>query len=159
LKIQTKNIGTITGLLFSFFSFIATWTIVIPILSIIPAAFIEGLLADILGRNPYSKVGVATIISLFLLTIIISMMLLKFISKKTKQQEQIGGLYMFTFLLIFFFLIHPLFLYLYWATELNFRNDGQLIFSAVITFPFSSCMFLPIGLLLDKYISRQKKSS
>ncbi|MBF6642883.1 hypothetical protein [Chryseobacterium indologenes] len=62
-------------------------------------------------------------------------------------------------MLIFYFIIHPLGFYIYWGLFLDFRSDGQLIFSAITSFPYSSIGFIIFGILIDQVWKKEFKNS
>jgi len=144
MKIHQQYNGTIIGGIFTVISLLLTLTFIVPILSIIPGAFIESIMSSIVNNEPYSNVGKATILTLVII-LILSLILILFKSRKTELKNgHIFGIMVFEY-----FIIHALGFYIYWATSLNFRSDGQLIFGAVTSFPASSFGFLGIGILID----------
>ena len=60
-------LGTIIGIVFFTFSLFMTITYVIPIISILPAVYLEGLSSILVKNEPYSNVGKMTIIILTLI--------------------------------------------------------------------------------------------
>jgi len=144
MKIDPQYHATILGGLFTVGSFLLTFTFMIPVFSIMPGTLIESMMASILGTEPYSSVGIATIIVLLILLVIWVLFCMAQSKKRVLQNGQIIG-----FMAILYFIIHPLGFYLYWAIALDFRNDGQLVFAAVDSFPVSSMGFLIFGVLID----------
>src|SRR5690554_228393 len=144
MKISPKYNGTIIGAIFTVASIFLTFTFVIPIISIIPAAYIESLVASVVDNEPYSNVGKATLNTfLGLLIIFITVVLIK--SRKTR----FSNIHVILTMIIAYFIVHSLGFYIYWGVSLNYRSDGQLIFAAVDSFPFSSFGFVFIGFLID----------
>jgi len=144
MKISPKYNGTIIGAIFTVASLLLTITFVIPIISIIPAAYIESLVASVVDNEPYSNVGKATLNTfLGLLIIFITVVLIK--SRKTR----LSNVQIILTMIIAYFIVHSLGFYIYWGVSLNYRSDGQLIFAAVNSFPFSSFGFVFIGFLID----------
>ncbi len=136
--------GTIIGGIFTVVSLVLTITFVVPIFSVIPGSLIEAIMSSIVHNEPYSNVGKATILTLALI-LTFSLLIILYQSRKTEfSNGHIVGVMFFEY-----FIIHALGFYIYWATSLNFRSDGQLIFGAVKSFPASSWGFLGIGLLID----------
>ncbi len=125
-------------------SLLLTLTFIIPMLSVFPGALVESIIALIVDNEPYSNVGKATIaVLIVILMISISLILIK--SRKTElSNAQIFGVMVFEY-----FVIHALGFYVYWGTSLDFKSDGQLIFTAVKSFPANSFGFLGLGLLMD----------
>lgn len=154
MKINPKYNGTIIGGIFTLGSLILTLTFVVPIISIIPAAFIESLVSKVVNNEPYSNVGKGTLLFITGLFIIyLSIVLIR--SRKTNYSNSQIVLIM----VIGYFIIHSLGFYIYWAISLNFRGDGQLIFAAVESFPISSFGFIIIGLLVDLFKNYENKYS
>ena len=119
-------------------------TFIVPILSVIPGAFIESIMSSIVDNEPYSNVGKATILTLVII-LILSLIIILVKSRKTEFKNE----HIFGIMALEYFIIHTLGFYIYWATSLNFRSDGQLIFGAVTSFPASSFGFLGLGILID----------
>lgn len=144
MKISPKYNGTIIGAIFTVASILLTFTFIIPIISIIPAAYIESLVASVVDNEPYSNVGKATInIFLGLLILFITIVLIK------SRKNRLSNIQIFWIMIIAYFIVHSLGLYIYLGVSLNYRSDGQLIFAAVESFPISSFGFFGIGLLID----------
>jgi hypothetical protein len=150
MKINQQYSGTIIGGIFTTISLLLTLTYIIPIISILPGAFIESIISTFIENEPYSNVGKATIV--VLIVILITSFLL-FLIKSRKKTLSNGDI--FSIMIIEYFIIHSLGFYIYWATTLDFRSDGQLIFGAIDSFPNSSFGFLGLGILIDLF---KKKS-
>jgi hypothetical protein len=144
MKINPIYNGTIIGAIFTGVSLLLTLTFIVPILTVIPGALIESIMSSIVNTEPYSNVGKATIWTLLILLIGSLTSFLIFIKRKKVTNNQIVGI-----MFLEYFIIHSLGFYIYWATSLNFRSDGQLIFGAITSFPASSFGFIIIGLLID----------
>ena len=146
---KTKYTGTLVGLLFTVGSLISILTIFIPIISVIPGALFETIAESILGHNPYSNVGRATLLTYLCLFIISTLFFyLKYLKNEKLTGRPLKWLYI-KFFIIEFFIIHGLGFYIYWALKLNYASDGQLIFAVYSSFPYSSIMFLVLGSLGD----------
>ena len=86
MKINPKYNGTIIGGIFTLGSLILTLTFVVPIISIIPAAFIESLVSKVVNNEPYSNVGKGTLLFITGLFIIyLSIVLIR--SRKTNYSN------------------------------------------------------------------------
>ena len=144
MKINKQYNGTIIGGIFTIVSLLLTLTIFVPMISIIPGGFIESLMSSIIDNEPYSKVGKATLTTL----IIIFLITIGIILIKSRKAEFSNG-HIIAIMVFEYFIIHPLGFYIYWATLLNFRSDGQLIFGALTSFPISSFGFVGVGILID----------
>ena len=144
MKINQQYNGTIIGGIFTVGSLLLTLTFIVPIFSVLPGALIESIMSSIVNNEPYSNVGKATIATLVII-LIFSIIVILIKSKKTEfKNGHIIGI-----MAIEYFIIHSLGFYIYWATSLNFRGDGQLIFGAVTSFPASSFGFVTLGILID----------
>jgi phosphatidylglycerophosphate synthase len=145
MEIGERYKATIIGSIFSATSFILTFTYIIPILSVsVLGALVESMMSLFINDDPYSNIGKATIAFLVVfLALIITRMLLE--SRKNKLSNSI----IILFMIVTYLIIHPLGFYIYWAISMNFKSDGQLIFGAVSSFPFSSLSFIALGLLID----------
>lgn len=144
MKINSRNNGLIIGAFFTVGSLILTITFIVPILTIVPGAIVEYILASFIDNEPYSNVGKAT---LFFWSLIFVISL--FVISRIVKRRIISNSYVITIMVFEYFIIHTLGFYIYWASILNFRSDGQLIFTAVASFPYSSIVFLLVGLVID----------
>jgi DMSO/TMAO reductase YedYZ heme-binding membrane subunit len=149
MKISKTNSGLIIGALFTVGSLLLTATFVAPIISVLPGMVFETIAKNYINNDPYSNVGKLTILMLtitFLLTLVLCLISIK---SKTSKGEDISKGRIIAILSLMYFLVHSLGFYIYWGAVLDFRSDGQLIFSAIISYPISSFMFVFIGLLID----------
>lgn len=144
MRINQQYNGTIIGSIFTVCSLVLTCTYIIPIATVFPGIYIEALMSSIVDNDPYSNVGKATIIVLIgILTISLVIILRK------SRRVHPGNVQIILIMIIEFFILHILGFYIYWAVSLDFRNDGQLIFAAISSFPFSSFGFVIVGSLVD----------
>ena len=149
MKISKSNSGLIIGALFTVGSLLLTATFVVPIISVLPGMLFETIAENCINNEPYSNVGKLTILLLtitFLLTLVLCLISIK---SKTRKGEEISKGRIIAILSLMYFLVHSLGFYIYWGAFLDFRSDGQLIFSAIISYPISSFMFVFLGLLID----------
>jgi hypothetical protein len=86
------------------------------------------------------------LIIIFSVTVILA---ISYTRKRTLINKPLSKGRLTLFMFAFYFLVHPLIFYIYWGVNLNFRSDGQLIFSAINTFPVSSISFIFFGLSID----------
>lgn len=144
MSLFKKYNGTKIGFFFTVGSLILTVTYVFPILSVIPGAYLEEVVASVIDNDPYSNVGKATLSTLFvILLVFLSLIILR--SRKTKLKN----FQIIVLMLIGYFIVHSLGVYIYWATSLNFRSDGQLLFAVFSSYPVSSFGLILIGLFID----------
>ena len=120
-----------------------TFTYLVPIVSILPGAFIETIVASFIGDTPYSVVGQWTL-NTFIIFYIISVVLFLI----TARKKIITNGQIVIFLLFEFFIIHNIGFYLDWSSS-GFRSDGQLLFGVINTFPYSSIGFFGLGIAID----------
>lgn len=151
MKITSDYNGTIIGIIFTIISLLLTLTYIIPIISVLPGTKIESLMALIIDNDPYSTVVKSTIMVLILLMIAPLLIILL----KTKKNQFTNAL-IISIMSFEYFIIHSIGFYIYWATSLNYKTDGQLIFAAVESFPVSSFGFIGIGIIVD-IIKKSKK--
>ena len=121
-----------------------TFTYIVPIATVIPGVYIESIMSSFVDKEPYSNVGKATIyvlIAIFLVSII-------FILLKARK-SYLSNIQIIAIMIIEYFILHILGFYIYWGIALDFRSDGQLIFAAVSSFPYSSFGFVILGFLVD----------
>ena len=142
-------LGTIIGIVFFTFSLFMTITYVIPIISILPAVYLEGLSSILVKNEPYSNVGKMTIIILTLIFTVYLIFSIFYIRKIKIKNNVVTKNTLILLMLIMYLIIHPLVMYIYWAIKYDYRDDGQLIFMAVETFPISSLFFILFGIILD----------
>lgn len=67
MKINPQYNGTIIGGIFTVVSLLLTLTFIVPILSVILGSLIESLMSSIVDNEPYSNVGIATIVTLVII--------------------------------------------------------------------------------------------
>jgi len=126
-----------------------TITYVIPIISILPAVYLEGLSSILVKNEPYSNVGKMTIIILTLIFTVYLIFSIFYIRKIKIKNNVVTKNTLILLMSIMYLIIHPLVMYIYWAIKYDYRDDGQLIFMAVETFPISSLFFILFGIILD----------
>jgi DMSO/TMAO reductase YedYZ heme-binding membrane subunit len=149
MKFSKTNRGVTIGALFTVGSLLLTATFVAPMLSVLPGMLFEAIAEKCINNDPYSNVGKLTILLLaitFVLTLVLCLISIK---NKTSKGEEISKGRIIAILSFMYFLAHSLGFYIYWGTFLDFRSDGQLIFSTMISYPMSSFIFVFIGLLID----------
>jgi hypothetical protein len=141
--------GSIIGIIFTVGSLLLTLTFIVPIISVLPGILFEKISVSIISSENYSNVGRLTILLLTLSLIITLGLFLINIWKKAKAGIKISKSRVILVMAVCYLLVHPLGFYIYWGVVLDYRSDGQLIFGAVSSFPFSSFAFLIIGILID----------
>lgn len=145
---DNKHLGFIIGGIFSLISILLTFTFVIPMFSVFLGFYLQELISKVFSNITYEDSGKITTVVLlivFCLALFFAFRRANFRENKSKKIELI------VIMLIIFLIVHPLGFYLYWGFYLNFKSDAQIIFDAVVSFPFSSLSFVFIGILLDYY--------
>lgn len=137
------------GIIFSTVSFLLTLTFVVPIISVFPGVLAEVVIKALVDNDPYSNVGKGTIVLLALvLTITFGIVLFR-IRQIAIREGGISKTKIALYMASLYVIVHALGFYIYWGVALGFRGDGQLIFAAIDSFPYSSWAFIPIGLVID----------
>jgi len=120
-----------------------TFTYLVPIVSILPGAFIDTIVVSFIGDTPYSDVGQWTLNAFIIFYRISVVLFLMTARKKIITKGQIVIFSRFEF-----FIIHSKGFYLDWSSS-GFRSDGQLLFGVINTFPYSSIGFFGLGIAID----------
>lgn len=144
MKINQEYNGTIIGGIFTVLSLLSILTFFVPILTVSFGSLIESLMSELVPNDPYSNVGMASLIFFS----IVCGLSVTFVLVKAKKKALINK-YIIGIMIAEFLFIHNLGYYIYWATALNFRGDGQLAIAIFYTFIFSSFAFLTLGILMD----------
>lgn len=152
MMLYSKYNGTILGALFSALNLLLSLSFIVPILSVLPGAFLEKLVATFVSNEPYSNIG-KTCLFLLLLILVGSVAIFGRHVRKISRKGTIRPSIILVFFFFEFLIVHPLGFYIYWS-NMDFRGDGQLIFSVMNTFPYSSCSFLFLGIIID--VCKQK---
>jgi hypothetical protein len=141
--------GLLIGTIFSFGSLLLSLTFFVPIISVFPGVILESLASALVDNNPYSNVGKTTIVLTTILFLVVLFLALFNIRRITLKGVKVSKTRITLIMVLMYLIIHPLGFYIYWGQVLNYRSDGQLIFSAVESFPKSSWAFIVIGLIID----------
>lgn len=146
---NSKFTGFKVGIIFTVCSFILTFTFIIPIFSVLPGVIFETISSNLVSNEPYSNVGKLTILLLSIITFGYIIFSIFYIKKLIAVNQIITEEKIATVMFIFYLFVHPFGFYIYWGYVMDFRGDGQLIFAAISSFPFSSLSFVFFGLLID----------
>lgn len=146
-----KNLATKMGAFCTLLSILLSCTLFIPIITITFIAFLVEILVSMFGNQREGMMAL-----LFLTVIFITALLIAFtgVRNLAKKGLRITKKEIFLMMFIFYWIIHPLGFYIYWAVFTNFSNDGQIILGAIFSFPFSSLAFVAIGFLIDMVIKK-----
>ncbi len=145
IKIEGKYTASIIGLLFTGIVFIATYTLIIPMLTLTLPGLLENIFSVFFGNSPYKTIGISVLISLLLIFIITTYLMFKVIFK----QKQLLIKKLYTYFTFQVFIIPPIFFYLKTSRNWETANDGQFIFGIVEVFPLSCFIFVIIGVIID----------
>lgn len=149
----------IIGAIFTGASLVSTATFIVPLLAVLPGMELENIAAQLLSNEPYSNVGKFKILILSVLFILVFTGAFIVTRRMIIRSGQISKIWIILVMSVLFFIVHPLGFYIYWGTVLDFRSDGQLIFSVLNTFPFSSFAFAVTGFLLDMFKEKQQRGA
>ena len=146
-NINLKSNITI-GLLFTIVSYLLSYTVVVPIFTIMYPALVSETIAkffvsDISNKN----------IALFSIQFYLSISLIIYILSIYKQSKSLINKTSFNNIWFFcfqFFILHTIGFYIYWGKTLDYRGDGQLMFLTYYSFKYSSLAFVFLGILLEK---------
>ncbi|PIF47179.1 hypothetical protein CLU96_4228 [Chryseobacterium sp. 52] len=146
-----KHLSTKVGALCSAISLVMTLTGFIPVLTIVPVAFLAELLVSMFGDQREGMKAFILLAVIFLTAVLVMFTAVKNLTQKglTITKKEI-----LMIMFIFYWIVHPLGFYIYWAAFTNFSNDGQIILGAIFSFPFSSLSFVAIGFLMDIIIKK-----
>jgi len=150
--------ATLIGLGFTTINLLLTWTYIIPIFSVIPAAvLLESSFISIFGKEPFDTVGQATLITLIILVVLISFVYFRLLIRARDNNESFDIGMFIGFLFYQMFMIHPLVFYLILSENWNRAGDGQALFGVVVTFPISSFGFAVLGIVTDTVKNKMRK--
>lgn len=135
------------GFIFSLVGFCSMYTIVIPLLCILPAGFLESLFHLFWGDKPYKYIGISVIISLILLFLVSTY----FFIKNNAHQSEGNRLNIISYFTLQWFIIPSFFFYLDTSSNWEKASDGQFFFGIFDSFPISCASFFFLGLFIDLY--------
>ena len=146
-----QHTATWIGLIFTAVSFVATWSFIIPLLTLMPFGLtLELVFTDIFGNDPYSTVGNATLFSLLVLVLLTCFVYYRYLIRSSESGVAFSKSRFILFLLLQMFLVHPLGFDIYGSLDWSRASDGQYILALYTTFPISSFAFLLFGFIADK---------
>lgn len=154
---SNKHLGLKIGAIFSLVSILLTFTLAVPMFSVLPGFFLEQGLFQFLPSWSSEDLAILVIAILFLFALLALYFSFKWIKGKVLKNQNLKSLEIVIIMIGFYFIIHPLGFYIFWGLYLDFENDAQLIFNSVMSFPFSSITFILLGFLLDRYILKLKQ--
>lgn len=142
-----KYSGTFIGLMFSLSSFLATWTFIFPLLTVLPLGlFLESIFKS---SGPYSVIGPYILTTLWVIFITTSAAFFLYAYVMGLRGKAIPKLSFVIFLVLQLFIVHPLVFYIDTSPDWDRASDGQFILGIANTFPTSSFAFVCFGILLD----------
>jgi hypothetical protein len=147
---KNKFTGTIIGLIFSLSSLVATWTFIIPFITVLPLSlFLENTFTNGSNDGSYSDIGPSILKAMWIIFIISLALYYIFAIIKVKLAKPVTKLSFILFLTGQLFIVHPLLFYIDTSQNWDRASDGQFIFGITETFPTSSFSFVVFGILLD----------
>lgn len=152
---NNKFSGTIIGGIFTLVVFVATFTLVIPIITLILPALLESILSLFMQDKDYKPIGIGVLIILLLGFIFATFIMLRAILIKGKSTKSTLWIYFS----IQFFIIPVIVFYVRTSSDWNQASDGQFFFGILEVFPISSLAFITIGVLVDVLRNRKEKKS
>lgn len=108
------------------------------------------------GSNNIGKLAIILLTGTLLFSIIIFLLLIKERVEETGHFSRIAIIF---FMIISYFPVHSLGASIYWGVYMDFKIDEQIQGLAAKSFPFSSFIFIPIGLLFDIVINKYSPPS
>jgi hypothetical protein len=154
ISFNEKYSGTIIGGIFTLVVFLATFTIVIPIITLILPAFLESILSLFIKNKDYKPIGIGVIIIILLGFICSTFIMLQAILIKGNNTKKTLWIYF----AIQFFIIPVIVFYLKTSSDWNKASDGQFFFGIYEVFPISSLAFITIGVLVDVMRDRNNRT-
>src|SRR4051812_35764285 len=124
MKIAKRNSGAKIGAIFTVCSLALTATYVVPIIAILPGMLLETIAGRFVSHEPYSNVGMLTILLLSVLFLFTLGVCLIKIRNATLEVGQISVGRIISVMSLMFFIVHSLIFYIYWGVVLNFASDG-----------------------------------
>ena len=154
VNIEGKYTASIFGLLFTAILFISTFTLVIPLLTLLLPGFLEIIVSSIIGDSEHKTILFSVLSCLVIIFIITTYSSFKVIFRK-KELLKKELIYYFTFQV---FIIPSIFFYAETFRDGNWdrASDGQFFLGIIEVFPLSSFSFIIIGVIID--IIRNRKS-
>ena len=154
VNIEGKYTASIIGLLFTAILFISTFTLVIPLLTLLLPGLLEIIVSTIIGDSEHKTILFSVLSCLVIIFIITTYSSFKVILRK-KELLKKELIYYFTFQV---FIIPSIFFYAETFRDGNWdrASDGQFFLGIIEVFPLSSFSFIIIGVIID--IIRNRKS-
>lgn len=150
---KIKTLGLRIGAIFCVVSFLFTFTIGIPMFSVFPSEFLNQAVSGVFPSLSHEASSIITIVLLFILFAVAIFFTLKIIKNLANEREKLKVSETVVIMSIFYFIIHNLGYYFLLGIS-GFPIDALNTLMAVVSFPFSSLLFLAIGYLMDWYWKR-----
>lgn len=143
-----KNLGLKVGAIFSVVSFLFTFTIAIPMISVFPSELLGQGISLIFSSSSFKTIGITTLSFLAVLLIALLMFTFKKVKKSAEENRKLKISEIVIIMVIFYLVVHNLGYYIVLAAN-NFPIDALNTIMSVISFPFSSLSFVLLGFLMD----------
>ena len=153
---ENKNIGLKIGAVFSIVSFLLTFTIAVPMFSVMPAIFSENWIREIFPGISYAQGCIINLWIFVILFLVVLFLIKKNIKKGVHQKKQTNALKITLTMSVFYFLVHPIGYYIFmWFS--GFPIDALNAMMSIGSFPFTSLSFVIIGFFMDWYRVNKKQ--
>lgn len=151
--LEGRYTALIIGTLYAVLIFISTFTLVIPIITLIIPSLLEYLVSSIVGDTNYKIIGTSVLFCLVSIFSITTYFLIKRIFRK-KELLKKQLFYYFTFQT---FIIPSICFYISASSNWDKAMDGQFFFGILDVYPISSIVFIFIGAFIDILRNRKTK--
>lgn len=139
--------ATKIGAVFTVVSIALTFTYLVPVITVgLAGIFFERLAAAAVTAN---EIGKVTTLMLAIVLVLVLAPMFYAAWRVARKGCVLSKGEIISYMLLLYFIVHPLGFYMYWGMALHYRMDGQLIFASLISFPFSSLFFLAFCFVLD----------
>lgn len=145
---NNKNSGLRIGIIFSIVSFLLTFTMFVPMFSVFPAELFGQAVSSAFGSLTHRLSGFITTLILAAIFALVLVLILKRVKKKARRNKKLKTQEIIVSMLIFYVVVHNLGYYIFLALN-NFPIDALNTLLGIISFPFTSLLFIPFGFLMD----------
>lgn len=142
--------ATWLGAFFTVICFLLYYTFIVPFFIMLPLVLpLELIFTQIYPGQGYPTIGKGIIISL---AVIFSGLTAFFFTRFIKQIREFRNyrtLHVALYMILLFFVVHPLFFYIHLSNNWGRASNGQFILSITETFQCSSFSFVILGVIID----------
>lgn len=152
-----KRKGLAVGILYAIISILSIFTFFIPIATSSVGFTIYNFIANTIDLL-ISNFKVASLISGALMTFALLLLIFFFlgriksaIDKKKGETSPITYKNLLLYFLLLFIPVQNFAFFAFWASS-SYTPDAQILINSLGTFAFGGLLFIPVGLVIDKYI-------